>query len=233
MTLSFYRRLWLGFMLLAAAGPVAAANIGLDVFAIPSKPIVALVAKTSDNLKHHGMQSFYAKGLPVHVTLYLTSFPEGSEAAIKQAVEAIAARQQPFSVRANGFTVSAGNWAFIDVERSPQLQRLADEVTMAVSPLRNPHPTLPGWVKAYPNKRAAFERYGSPNVFQSFEPHLTLLAAEQNPALKQVQQALAAKPPMAQGRIIGMGIGITDQFGQQKKVLATYYFSTKQQGTQP
>ena len=73
----------------------------------------------------------------------------------------------------------------------------------------------------------AFERYGSPNVFQNFQPHLTLLANEQNPALAAFNKVMQAEPPQAQGEIIGIGIGISDQFGQQKQVIAKYFFDTK------
>lgn len=201
-----------------------AEDIGIDVFAIPSKPIIDEVKATSDTLKAHGLESFYAQGKPVHVTLYLTRFPEGSKAAIKAAIAKLVAGKEGFAVEAKGFSVTKGNWAFLDVTPSPALQRLADEVTMALSPLRAPNPPLPGWVKAYPTKLAAFERYGSPNVFQDFEPHLTLLASETSPALTKVAKALAAKPPQAEGQIVGIGIGVTDQWGQQKEILGEYFF---------
>ena len=86
---------------------------------------------------------------------------------------------------------------------------------------------MPSWVKHYPNKLVAFERYGSPNVFQNFQPHLTLLANEQSAALALVKKALHAEPPQAQGEIIGIGIGVSDQFGQQKEILAKYFFDAK------
>ncbi|QUN07683.1 2'-5' RNA ligase family protein [Shewanella yunxiaonensis] len=196
----------------------------LDVYAIPSKPIVQLVSNTSQQLATYGMQSFYQQGLPVHITLYLTAFPDGSDAAIKQAVQQLSQQNQPLPLVAKGFTVTKGNWAFIEVERSPALQRLADAVTLALAPLRDPNPVLPAWVKAYPDKLAAFERYGSPNVFQNFEPHLTLLAAEKNPQLATFQQLMQQHLPSAEGEIIGLGIGVTDEWGQQRQVLAEYLF---------
>lgn len=203
---------------------VNAKSIDMDIFAIPSTPIKNLVEKTSNQLKQYDINSFYAQGFPVHITLYLTSFPQGSEEALKQAVQKIVAQHKSFALQAKGITVTKGNWAFIDVNNSTQLQRLADEVTLATETLRDPNPALPDWVKAYPNKLAAFERYGSPNVFQNFQPHLTLLASEKNPKLADFDQWMKQHPPTADGEIIGLGIGIADKLGQQKKVIATYYF---------
>ncbi|MBO1271715.1 2'-5' RNA ligase family protein [Shewanella sp. 4t3-1-2LB] len=217
---------WYGLFTLAlwlVAGTGQAAQT-LDVYAIPSKPIVQLVSDTSKQLATYGMQSFYQQGRPVHITLYLTTFPDDSDAAIKQAVQQLSQQYQPIPLIAKGFTVTKGNWAFIDVERSRELQRLADKVTLALEPLRDPHPVLPEWVKAYPGKLAAFERYGSPNVFQNFEPHLTLLAAEKNPQLVKFQQLMQQQIPRANGEIIGLGIGVTDEWGQQRQVLAEYFF---------
>ena len=213
--------------LLATSASSYAKSISINVFAIPSKPIVELVANTSDKLATHQITTFYQQGLPVHATLYLTDYPLEAQNEIKQMVERIVKEHQSFEIKANGFSVSPSNWAFINLEKSYQLQRLADEVTLKLEPLRDHQAPVPSWVKHYPNKLVAFERYGSPNVFQNFQPHLTLLANEKNPALALVQKALHAEPPQAQGKIIGIGIGVSDQFGQQKEILAKYFFDAK------
>jgi len=36
---------------------------------------------------------------------------------------------------------------------------------------------------------------------------------------------MQAQEPLAQGKIIGIGIGISDQFGQQQQVIAEYFFN--------
>ncbi|MBB1434475.1 2'-5' RNA ligase family protein [Pseudoalteromonas sp. SG43-6] len=205
--------------------PSFAKSVSINVFAIPSKSIINLVEQTSDALKKEGIMSFYEKGKPVHATLYLTDFVEGSEEDIKRAVKSITEQHQEFAITAQGFTVTQSNWAFINLQYSPKLQRLADEVTMAIEPLRDTNATIPSWVKNYPNKLTAFERYGSPNVFQNFQPHLTLLANEKSPKLVILNKQMQAHPPEAQGKIIGIGIGISDPFGQQKQVIAEYFFN--------
>ncbi|CAG9001243.1 MAG: hypothetical protein CENE_03261 [Candidatus Celerinatantimonas neptuna] len=200
-------------------------NLSIDIFAIPSSNIEKLVAQTSNTLKQHGMTTFYDKGMPVHTTLYLSEFSKNEIDKIKQIIHQISLRNRSIPLIANGLTVTKGNWVFINLTWSKALQRLADKVTLAVEPYRFPTPNLPDWVKKYPNKLAAFKRYGSPNVFQNFQPHLTLLAAERNPNLQLVKQQMLSKPPYAKGRIIGLGIGIADQWGQQKKILTEYMFT--------
>jgi 2'-5' RNA ligase len=216
----------IAFVMLLGTSPWAIANnISINVFAIPSQPIIDLMQRTSDALKLQGLTSFYAQGKPVHVTLYLTEYERGSEAAIKRIVAKIAQQQQAFAITAEGFTVSKGNWAFINVAHSAALQKLADEVVLALSPLRDKSAALPDWAKSYPNKVLAFKRYGSPNVLQNFQPHLTLLANESSPQLTRFKQHMQAQPPAAQGQIIGIGIGIADHLGQQQQVIAEYFFN--------
>lgn len=210
--------------LLSLSFPTIAKSISINVFAIPSKPIINLVEQTSNSLKQKGIVSFYEKGMPVHATLYLADYPEGTQEAIKRAVKSLVEQHQAFAITAEGFKVSKSNWAFINLHLSDKLQRLSDKVTLALAPLRNQHAIVPVWVKSYPNKLTTFERYGSPNVFQNFQPHLTLLANEKSPQLAIFNQQMQAQPPKAQGKIIGIGIGISDQFGQQKQVIAEYFF---------
>ncbi|REG84340.1 2'-5' RNA ligase family protein [Marinomonas pollencensis] len=210
--------------LLPFSAHAANQSVSFNVFAIPSQPIIDLVQETSEGLKKQGITSFYEKGFPVHATLYLTDYPQGSEQSIKQAVAKVVARFQAFPIQAQGFTVTQSQWAFIDISPSGRLQRLADEITLALEPMRNQQASLPTWVKNFPNKLAAFKRYGSPNVFQNFQPHLTLLANETSPKLAAFHSMMKTHPPMAKGQIIGVGIGISDQWGQQKEVIAHYYF---------
>lgn len=218
LTLTFFLSLF------AFSANAASNSISLNVFAIPSQPIIGLVQTTSDALKKEGITTFYEKGFPVHATLYLTDFPKGSEDAIKQEVKNVVARFQVFPIQASGLTVTQSHWAFIDLAPSATLQRLADEITLAIAPLRDQNASLPTWVKNFPNKLAAFQRYGSPNVFQNFQPHLTLLANEKSPKLAAFNIKMKANPPQATGQIIGIGIGISDQWGQQKDVIAQYFF---------
>jgi hypothetical protein len=46
-----------------------------------------------------------------------------------------------------------------------------------LSPLRVPSDFIPDWAKSMPNKVEYISKYGSPNVFDEFNPHLTLTAS--------------------------------------------------------
>lgn len=200
----------------------------IDIFAIPSDNVVNVVKETSETLHSYGIESFYRQGKPVHITLYLTDFPASAKERITQIAQQFAQTHQAFPISAHGVTVTKGHWAFVDVDQNAALQRLADEITLAMEPLRSPNPEMPNWVKAFPNKQSAFERYGSPNVFQNFAPHLTLVGAEKNPKLAKFAQAMEKTPPQAHGKIVGIGVGVTDKWGQQKTILGEYRFSPAQ-----
>ncbi|WP_260926406.1 hypothetical protein [Novosphingobium sp. 9] len=111
------------------------------------------------------------------------------------------------------------------MDRSAELQRLADLVTVTAEPLRDHDVKAPTWMSAYPAKLPAFERYGSPNVFMQFDPHLTLLANETNPKLADFVASAAATPPRASGTVEGIGMAVVDENGQIVKTLAEYRFA--------
>ncbi|MCJ2183275.1 2'-5' RNA ligase family protein [Novosphingobium sp. 1949] len=212
----------------AFAAPHAAdaqESLSIDVYAIPSRTIVATVAGESKELAARGMTTFQAKGQAVHATLYLTRYPASAVPALKTAIAALARRQHRFPMAITGTERTASNWLFLTVERSAALQRLADEVTLAAEPLRDHAITAPAWMSHYPEKLPAFERYGSPNVFTQFEPHLTLLANETSPALDAYVEQTRAHPPQGTGLVEGIGIGLTDANGQIVRTLAEYRFA--------
>lgn len=50
------------------------------------------------------------------------------------------------------------------------LQALSNDVVDKATRLRNPNPTMPAWVNAYPDKAFSFKKHGSLNVFENFNP---------------------------------------------------------------
>ncbi|WP_206240921.1 2'-5' RNA ligase family protein [Novosphingobium terrae] len=210
---------------MGAALPAHAGDtVSIDIYAIPSRPVVDAVAQASKNLAKRGMQTFYAQGHAVHATLYLTQYPASATPALKAAIARLVKSSKRFPLRVNGTERTASNWLFLKVQRSAELQRLADQVTLAAEPFRDHGVSAPGWMKDYPAKLPAFERYGSPNVFAQFEPHLTLLANESNPGLSAFVAEAEQNQPAASGQVEGIGIGIVDANGQIVKTLAEYHF---------
>ncbi len=204
-----------------------AETVSLDIYAIPSRAVVEAVARESKALAAHGMTTFYARGQGVHVTLYLTRYPAEAIPRIEQAIAALAQGQSRFPLEVAGTERTPSNWLFLSVARSPRLQRLADLATLAAEPWRARGGTLPEWMKAYPAKLPAFERYGSPNVFMQFDPHLTLLAEETSPELATYLAQAEKAPPVAHGEVEGIGIALVDAHGQIVKTLGEYRFGAK------
>ncbi|WP_395396899.1 2'-5' RNA ligase family protein [Novosphingobium sp. BL-8A] len=197
-------------------------SVSIDIYAIPSQPVVDAVAKASDDLAKLGMTSFHAQGHAVHVTLYLTRYPADAEPHLKAAVANVAKDCKSFPLFVEGTERTPSNWLFLQVKRTAALQRLADLVTLAAEPFRDHDVSPPGWMSAYPAKLPAFERYGSPNVFMQFEPHLTLLAEETNPALATFVASMGKDLPQATGKVEGIGIGLVNSKGQVVKTLAEF-----------
>jgi len=105
-----------------------------------------------------------------------------------------------------------------------QLQALSDTIMDKAYKLRNPNPTMPAWVKSYPDKEISFKKYGSPNVFNNFDPHITVLT-ESNP--EKLSQSMAAGTEglyPQKMRATGIGVSENDKNGQPIKILARYCF---------
>ncbi len=82
------------------------------------------------------------------------------------------------SVLLRGMTVGAG-YAMWNVKVAPCLQQLSDAVVRATYQFAKANQTVPSWVYSLPpaERKAKIDmvrRYGSPNVFAQFEPHLTV-----------------------------------------------------------
>lgn len=208
---------------MSIALPVRAEDaVSIDIYAIPSRPVVDAVARASRDLAKHGMTTFYAQGHAVHVTLYLTRYPAKAEPQLKAAIADVAKDCKSSPLIVEGTERTASNWLFLRVRRTPALQRLADLATLAAEPFRDHTISPPDWISEYPAKLPAFERYGSPNVFMQFEPHLTLLANETNPGLAAFMATTGKDLPEANGKVEGIGIGIVDAKGQVMKTLAEF-----------
>lgn len=208
---------------MALSAPVRAEDaMSIDIYAIPSSPVVDAVAKASSDLAKYGMTTFHARGQAVHVTLYLTRYPASAEPQLKAAIANAVKDCRTLPLAVEGTERTASNWLFLRVKHSAELQRLADTVTLAAEPLRDHSIGPPAWMREYPEKLPAFERYGSPNVFMQFEPHLTLLANETNPRLSSFMADMEKAPPAAMGEVEGVGIGIVDGNGQVVKTIAEF-----------
>ncbi|PJE80794.1 RNA 2',3'-cyclic phosphodiesterase [invertebrate metagenome] len=202
----------------------AAQEVDYNIFLIPSDNIQQQIKTYNHAIDQTGVTSLGSQGYKSHITLYLTQYSTSQLTTLKQTVATIAEKTSPFPLTLNKISYTAGNWVMLDVQWTPKLQRLADESTMAASPYRAHNKKAPGWIQHYPQKLAAFERYGSPNVFANFEPHFTLLPETPAQQITRVRNALNSLSQQLNGKAVAIGIAQVDNNGQVKTPIAVYHF---------
>ncbi|WP_407922457.1 DUF1045 domain-containing protein [Acidihalobacter prosperus] len=222
---------WAGVVLglgLLAAGGCAMANgkvIAYDVFLIPGDGLRPLVQTLARQLSAQGLHPLYAQGYLPHVTLYLTDYPSGRLPEIERRVRALAAHEPGFDMRLGRIVATPSHWLLLQVGVNRRMRRLADAVTRALDPLRVSHPPMPGWVRAYPEKQAVFRRWGSPNVFAQFQPHLTLLTPADPARIASFMRGPGGHFAGGRIRAVGIGIAEVDAHGQAHRVLLRVPFA--------
>lgn len=204
-------------------GPGATPAASYDVFVPAPAAIEELVNQAGSQLAGLGLQSFYRKGYLPHVTLYLTRYSAARLPELRKRVQALAAAARSFELQASGCSLTPSHWLFLDVPVGPELQALSDAAVRSLSPLHDPSLPEPAWLKDVPEKRQAFQKYGSPNVFGYFEPHLTQLAHEPSPKLSAWFRSGKCKSWQAKGRIRAIGLAQVDADGQILRGQAELY----------
>ena len=206
----------LAALLLARAA--FAETVNYNVFVKLDNTAESRVNDISQALAQQGVNSLFAQGYQVHLTLYLTEYDSKRLPEIQKIVSQFARRQSKFAISFNGMHSTAGKWLMLDNQPSPELQQLADEITVQLVKLRDKNAKLPDWVSAYPEKVKTFERYGSPNVFAQFNPHVTLLTPNEfSDGVAKFEASYTFQPFTAQA--VGIGIAQVDALGQAKNVL--------------
>lgn len=193
----------------------------INVFAIVSENIENAFKVAANALKtEQGVDSFPQQGFQVHCTLYMTQYPTGMKEKVLGKIEEIASNTRQFDISTTGLEITSGNWFFMNLERNRNLQTLSDAVVAALSPLRSQSDFVPEWAKAFPNKVDYIKKFGSPNVYEEFNPHLTFLARAELEKLQNFMEnhdeSDFAKP--VAGKIIAIGAGIADRNGQMPEV---------------
>ena len=159
---------------------------------------------------HESAVDFAVKDTP-HVTLYLTSWtcpeplppPEPGTRAppptclqrIQLAIADILGSFGPACPVTLSEPFAAGTYAMMRVARTDCLQRYSDAVVNATYTLSQPHQPVPSWVNSLPEpqrsrKIALVKEFGSPNVFDGFEPHVTLAWSNDTAAVAAAVDAL-------------------------------------------
>eukprot|EP00743_Colponemidia_sp_Colp-15_P001959 GILK01002131.1.p1 GENE.GILK01002131.1~~GILK01002131.1.p1 ORF type:complete len:263 (+),score=52.69 GILK01002131.1:75-863(+) len=154
-------------------------NIHIKVTAAEGKTAALLAFhELGKTLKQNGL-NFDGTNDP-HVTAYLTDFTTSRIPELAARVAAVVQKLGPCSLEMDKLVVS-GAYGMWNVKRNECLQRYSDEIVLATSDLVAPSAkeNIPDWVWTLPEplrseKLDMIHKYGSPNVFASFQPHLTL-----------------------------------------------------------
>ena len=208
----------------ALASPSPAAT-SYNLFLIPSHNVDTTVSTISNQLKQHQLSALYSQGYLPHITLYLTEYPTTNLKLLQQQAQQLAHQWHQFPLTLKHIERTKGDWLMLKVSNTRELQRLADTAAITVSPLRSMDPKVPAWVSHYPEKLAVFQRYGSPNVFTNFEPHITLLAQSDPQKLTQFMADYGDKFQSVNFKALGIGIAAVNSNGQAKAVIARYSFA--------
>lgn len=111
-------------------------------------------------------------------------------------------------VQLQGITIQ-GAYAMWDVEVSPCMQKWSDLLVDALHAYIVPDQPIPDWVLALPEpmkseKIAMIKKYGSPNVFDQFQAHVTLAWDDQEP-MQPAFQKLNLQPKIVPSVAVAVG----------------------------
>jgi hypothetical protein len=172
---------------------------------------------------------------PLHITLYLAAFTDDNLPMVKKRVAHIAKNWAPIALKTSNIYITKGNYVMLDVDnnqtngKNPPLQQLSDTIALKLNLFRNSEAKIPDWVQAVPEKRKAFERYGSPNVFFEYSPHFSLMAKAFTDQTQEQQFQTEMTELIAhysfseiQTKSYAIGIGYVNNFGQITEEIASY-----------
>lgn len=199
-------------------------NANYNVFLIPSDNVTDLLVNLDKSITKFGLNSLYSQGYIPHITLYLSHYPANSLFNIQEKVKEITSSIPPFEVEINSVERTKGNWLMLNIQNNVRLQALSDELVFNLYPLTAKLDTPPKWLENYPKKLSYFEKYNSPNVFNEFSPHITLLAKSEPTKLKKVYREIKNDFKATKTMAVGIGIAKDDENGQAKQIIASYLF---------
>lgn len=172
---------------------------------------------------------------PLHVTLYMASYPEKQIANIIKRAETVAKQYKKISLL--GSTIISYNNGYVElsVTNSPQTQSLSNKVFTSLYQLRDKKASIPAWAARDIRRKELFNQYGSPSVLDFFQPHFSILSAEHlnkfdvarlcEQLKKLIPEFDANHLIQVRSAVTGIGVGIANEQGQIVKELALFPLS--------
>ena len=154
-----------------------------DINLKPSNKIASYIKNFNSFLAKKGIIKKYnikpfIDNHPIHITMYLTSYNNKNINNIENKIKNIASNTSQFNITTKDITAGKSGFVLLNIENSKSLQNTADEVVSTISQFRNKDYTMPSWVKYYPKKQLSFKKYGDPNTYTQFNPHISLFAVK-------------------------------------------------------
>ncbi len=210
-----------------------AETISVNVFANVDNNIDTTIKQVNDSFNSSGLYQKYQikpfmNNHKIHLTMYLTDYNSDKINTIESMVKEIANSTNGLTFQDSDISLKSSNFLMLDVKNNVELQILSDKITAELMNIRDKTSIIPEWAKNNPLKNNMFTRYGSPNVFEGFDPHFSIFVANITPESQAIfaseinQQISQFKFKSQTYKINSIGVGITDKNGQIIKILATY-----------
>lgn len=183
------------------------------------------LSNTANEANHHLMNHSssekisFDKSLLPHVTLYLTDFQTESIpnlfSTLRQSLNSTQLIVEISNVMVNGA------YSMYQIENTNGMQMLSDSIVQSTKEFITPNQTIPEWVYNLPepmrSKKIAYvKKYGSPNVLDAFDPHITVgydNVASEPSRRKILETVLQTSHCCRKGFSDKIGIGVVGDFG--------------------
>jgi 2'-5' RNA ligase len=165
--------------------------------------------------------NFETTSIP-HITLYLTEFQEDVQDEIIQILEN-RIHKSPIRISSKELIIN-GAYAMYGIENTVALKSLSDNIVLALYKYRELDQVVPDWVYNLPeptrSKKIRYVReYGSPNVFDEFDPHVTVGFDEIAPSDER-RNVLEQNWGCLDVLTLNIGVGIVGSYGTVVQELA-------------
>lgn len=169
---------------------------------------------------------------PLHITLYLSHYKENRTPELIKRVKNLARQERALQIQAALLQISPNAYVMLTVEKSKTLQALSNKTVQVLAGLHDINAKIPAWAAQDAKRVNLFKQYGSPSVFELFNPHFSIMdpkhlnQRQQNDLVAQLQPLLPQFMQMNNSekiaKAVALGVGVADEQGQIIRELASF-----------
>lgn len=177
----------------------------------------------------------YIDQYPLHITLYMTSYPPKQTPLIIKEASSLAKKHKQLTLLTTKFIPNNRGYVMLSVTNDPQIQALSNTTLKALVNLRDKKASIPSWAAQDMGRKLIFNEYGSPSVLNYFNPHFSILTADHLSHYDSVEFCAQLQQLTSQFnsthnthvRIIAdaIGVGIANEKGQIIQELSSFDLS--------